>query len=264
MEENFTVVELMQRMNALERHNGHMKIMCSCSVLLLACLPLLYAAAPSANVEADRFLLKNSDGKKAAMLGFTDRGPALQIFDGKETLRISLELRQDEPTLEFFDENKNNQLKLFLVKEGPRIHLMNSSHDTSIKLETTNQKNVLSLGHKDVGLLVLGSDQSDSGITLSDLKKKRLLIQSNAQESAIRLADESGDPRITLFAQSAQAGVSLRKANNIQAEWKTMKDRTSLEFYDLGSKLRLFVGIHEKSPKLQIKDAEGVEQFLKP
>jgi hypothetical protein len=97
-----------------------------------------------------------------------------------------------------------------------------------------------------------------------DPNNKRLLIQSNADGSVIKLGDEKGDPRIGLVAQSSQSGLFMTQNGSVLSEWKTTKDGASLEFFDLKPQLRLFVGIDNKSPKMQINDAEGGVRFLKP
>ncbi len=97
MQEN----ELIQRMERLERGNRRWKL--AALVLLLSCLVLLLAGfdypqpflVKARSVEAQNFVLRDSDGQIRARMAISEDGPRLSFFDEQGNVVSSLPLKPE-------------------------------------------------------------------------------------------------------------------------------------------------------------------------
>ncbi|HXP48238.1 MAG TPA: hypothetical protein VN810_13265 [Terriglobales bacterium] len=97
MQEN----ELIQRVERLERGNRRWKL--AALVLLLSCLVLLLAGfdypqpflVKARSVEAQNFVLRDSDGQIRARMAISEDGPRLSFFDQQGNVFSSLPLKAE-------------------------------------------------------------------------------------------------------------------------------------------------------------------------
>ena len=98
--ERSTVIE---RLEELEKQNRRMKHVGTIAVIVAGVALLMGQAAQKKTVEANEFILRDTNGKIRAKLDIFAGGPHLDLFDAAGTVRVSLNNSKDGTGLGLFD-----------------------------------------------------------------------------------------------------------------------------------------------------------------
>ena len=74
---------------------------------------------PSRTIEAERFLLKDTNGKTRAVLTVTDSGAGLDFYDSRGAVRASMGVMADMPGLTLSDKQGTPTVQLSALADGP-------------------------------------------------------------------------------------------------------------------------------------------------
>lgn len=123
--ESQTQETLLNRLEKLERENRGIKILGSIALLGAAgALFLGLAAPPTKTVEAELFILRDTQGKARMMMSVGDEGPSLTLLDKNGKLRVNLGVDKDGPALDLLDAAENPRAQLMITDEkGPLLNL---------------------------------------------------------------------------------------------------------------------------------------------
>ncbi len=136
---------LLRRLDRLERQNRRFKLAGSLMLIGFAALVLMGQAKPSnvaKVIEAEKFILRNTDGKTRGVLLISDDGnPALALFDKNGKMRVRLDASKlgfFGVGLSLFDEIGNGRAALLLTPAGmPVLNLTRRIPDAALGLTLT-------------------------------------------------------------------------------------------------------------------------------
>ncbi|OFW41081.1 MAG: hypothetical protein A3J28_15815 [Acidobacteria bacterium RIFCSPLOWO2_12_FULL_60_22] len=123
--EGFDLRSLTERLQRLEKQNRKFKQGCILVLVLSTCFLLMGQSPRSRTVEANEFILKDSNGKMRGVLRVRSNVPEFTLLDDKGGPRISLKanLEEDSSTMYFLGANGNVQAVLSGDKSGGLLSL---------------------------------------------------------------------------------------------------------------------------------------------
>ncbi len=120
--------DLAQRVEKLEKANRRLKLAGVLALALVGCLLLLGVASPKRTVEAEKFLLRDANGKIRASLDVVGlEGPMLFLLDANEDMRVTPSTGLGGAALRFFDANEKVQVILAAGLEEPTLILTHAN-----------------------------------------------------------------------------------------------------------------------------------------
>jgi hypothetical protein len=113
---------LEQQQNELRIANRRLRLMMGTLILLTGAIVVMgqTASVPSRSVEAEQFVLRDSDGKVRGAMGIgSDGAVGINLNDVKGQSRITVDLAADgTPGLDFYDQNGKMRATLALASAG--------------------------------------------------------------------------------------------------------------------------------------------------
>lgn len=106
------------RLEKLERTNRRMRRV---GLVLLALVVLVSCgmeATHSRTVEAEQFVLKDSNGRTRGIMEVTAEGPSFKFYDANQKVRLALSVFHDMPGLALFGSKEKNAAVLAVVPTG--------------------------------------------------------------------------------------------------------------------------------------------------
>jgi hypothetical protein len=194
--ESSELQSIVQRLSRVERQNHRLKKSGIIFLVGIAGMFLLGQASVRkvpAEIEAQKFVLRDSQGRGRAILGFTsDNLPVLILNQTDGTLGATLEVGpRGQPTLSLYDRGGN-----------PRA-LLSVDTDGSAGLTFGNPD-----GKPRAGLAV--TSEKSAGLVLYGNSGKALQVVGLARDGSptIMFADETGKPSLVIANAEAQAGLT--------------------------------------------------------
>jgi hypothetical protein len=117
---------LARRLDRLERENRRLKRVGSAVLIGLAILALMGQATPARVqklVEAERFVLRDTNGKLRATLSMEDGSPSLSLHDEVLRFRAVLGVAGGSPALELLDQAQTIRATLIALDGAPVLTL---------------------------------------------------------------------------------------------------------------------------------------------
>lgn len=114
---------VLERLAKLERQNRRFKRAGLVAMVLAGATLLLGQATPQWKVEAERFVLKDADGKVRAELGMAGHGPLLALYDEDGARRAVFGIAERGPGIFFLDAIQKRRVALGVVEKGPVLVL---------------------------------------------------------------------------------------------------------------------------------------------
>jgi hypothetical protein len=116
---------LLIRLEKVERENRSLKIGGLIALLCVAgALFLGLAAPPSKTLEAELFIVRDTQGKARMILTVGEEGPALTLLDKDGKLRVNLGVDKEGPALDLLDAAESPRAQLMITDDkGPRLNL---------------------------------------------------------------------------------------------------------------------------------------------
>jgi hypothetical protein len=224
---------LTQRVNRLEKENRRMKRLAGLAVVGITALMLMGQAKPShvpKVSEAERFVLRDPNGKVRAALAVVKNQPVLTLHDSDEKMKVLLNIADSgEPTLRLFGNDGSESvylsnalgyhdrrgLRLMLGQvdkqgpfEGPFLRLYDANGTNRASLVTSDDGSSLTLYGKD-GKGQVALQSRDDG-------KQNLVIKPEGSEHGMVLtadtlvfSDQGGKIRAGLTVLREGAGLAL-------------------------------------------------------
>ncbi|MFQ5987098.1 MAG: hypothetical protein ACE5KQ_07050 [Thermoplasmata archaeon] len=121
---------MLERLEILERQNRWLKRVGVVVMVLAGALLLIGQAQPKWKIEAERFVVKDANGKVRAELGMAGYGPALVLYDGDGTRRAALGIAQKGPALFIFDTAEKRRAAFGVGEKGPALALYDGNGKT--------------------------------------------------------------------------------------------------------------------------------------
>jgi hypothetical protein len=131
-------VDLQSIIDRLEAQNRKLKIagLCVLAVIGLAMLKGCGGRSPlgGAVVEAQRFIVRGTDGKPRAVLGLIDKDRTyLSLYDSDGKQRAAVGVEDDGPSVKLYNAEGKMQAVLDLLGERPRLMLFDANGHVSHK-----------------------------------------------------------------------------------------------------------------------------------
>ena len=114
---------VLQRLANLERQNRRFKRTGLAAMVLAGATLLIGQATPQWKVEAERFVIKDAEGKVRAELGMAGHGPLLALYDEDGTRRAVFGIAEKGPGIFFFDAIQKRRVDLGVAEKGPVLVL---------------------------------------------------------------------------------------------------------------------------------------------
>ena len=245
-----TLDTVTQRLDRLERENRHLKRIGSMVILGLAALVLMGQALPKPTpktIEAEEFVLRDSKGKKRAVLGFAPFVPASPYlgFLNEDRLSVALGIKPDGPELSLFDQRGTELVQLGVTAVGASLSL-GSAGDTRVLLARGQDgTSLLSLAGKDrkgLASLIADADGTAGMFLFKGGQRARVGLRVRDDDSAtLTLFDKAGKERVELAT--------------------TTRGSAALAFFDQNKKSRVLISA-DPEPRLTLvgKDEKAIWQ----
>lgn len=157
------------RIEKLERENRRMKRIVALAALIGGSLLLMGQAKPSRTVEAESFLLRDSQGGLRATLDMWHEAPMLRLYDKSGVARAWLSVMGNgEPGLTFYDAAGNQMVMLSAVKDGAGLWLNRGAPKTLSFEEAIRQKGGIGLSAMNGGAKVYAEDSQGFSVVLGN------------------------------------------------------------------------------------------------
>ena len=213
------MISIEERINSLERQNRRMKLIGAAVVVIVAAFLLVGWVLPAPRVvEAEMFVLKNSNGQEFGGLGCSPEGITfLTLLDKDRTPCVTLGSKGDGSTYVSLQQNGTVRAGLTVNKNGaPTLGLsdrkgrsraalqLDSNGFPSLLLSSEKEENTCQLAEQEDGSFFLNFFGKDSGIalgldntknpTLRFYHGRQMMVGLTALEkgSELALSDESG------------------------------------------------------------------------
>jgi hypothetical protein len=214
---------LAQRVAQLEKQNRLFKCAGMLLLLLLGSVTLVAAQERGKvqTIEAERFVLKDANGRMRADLGMDknggvrfvlydenekqrlnaasfNEGPGLALFDENGAVRFSVSQSNRGPSLVFNDENQKPRTVMRLFKEGPGIAFLDEKENDRMVLSLTKANGAAldMLEAKNQLLVSLRARDTLKGLVMFDDsgRPRAAIVDSAAKGPRIELLDENDQP----------------------------------------------------------------------
>jgi hypothetical protein len=116
-------VDVLERLDRLEKQNRRLKSAAALFVILTSCLILMSAAGHKGRtIEARQIVLKDDEGNTRAVLGMRSAGPGLTLYDsGGDKAQALLAVLQTGPVLGLYDADGNTRVLLGVTPKGATL-----------------------------------------------------------------------------------------------------------------------------------------------
>lgn len=118
---------VLERLENLERQNRRFKRAGLAAMVLAGATLLIGQATSQWKVEAERFVLKDTDGKIRAELGMAGHGPLLALYDKDGARRAVFGIAERGPGIFFLDAIQKRRVALGVVEKGPVLVLFDEN-----------------------------------------------------------------------------------------------------------------------------------------
>jgi hypothetical protein len=155
-----------------------------------------------ATLEAQAFVLRDSQGNERGRLGCTEEGPHLALLDASGKPRAALVIAEDNPHLCLYDVEGKIRMHLSLRGQWPQLALGNRDPLAPTSLELTEGGTFLSLGHPmGGGRLFICCGPTGTGVELfpfgASMKRSARLSLARTGP-VVTLNASTGGPRIEI------------------------------------------------------------------
>jgi len=188
---------LTQRLDRLERQNRLLRCGAFAALALVAAAVWIGAAAKGRTIEAERFVLRDAQGKVRAEL-LTDPvfGPRLRLSQANGRVRMELALKGTTgPYLSLRDANGNDRAQLDAFSGNPGLTLYDSNAKSRVQIDLSENGapaiRYYDQDHKRRAAL----EETESGLdfTLRDAEEReRVILAAPASGPYLRLQDTEG------------------------------------------------------------------------
>ena len=121
---------MLERLEMLERQNRWFKRVGLVALVLAGALLLLGQVQTSPRVDAERFVLKDANGKIRAELGMAGHGPLMVLYDGDGTRRAVFGIAQRGPGIFFLDKTQRRRAAFGMGATGSALALYDGKGKT--------------------------------------------------------------------------------------------------------------------------------------
>ncbi len=147
-----------ERLKKLERHNRRLKGAGLLSLVLVSGIVLMGQATPkSRTVEANEFILSDSNGRRRAILSLVGEAAALALSDEKGITRALLVVDKNGASFNLADANKTLRTSLALGKDGQFLILRDADGGVRATISVGENGPLFSISDKDGFRAELGS-----------------------------------------------------------------------------------------------------------
>ena len=120
-------IGVIERVEILEKQNRRLKQV-GAAILVVIISTVAMAQAPrKRTVEAEEFVLRDTNGKMRATLAMSPEGPGLVLFDSNGTARAMLEAVREGPRLTLHDANGQSRVGLTAFRVGEALGLSDAN-----------------------------------------------------------------------------------------------------------------------------------------
>jgi hypothetical protein len=188
---------LVKRMEILERQNRFFKA-AGTAVLFVSCAALLIGQVTAPRtVEAERFVLRDSDGIERASLEVTNDGPRFAMYGSDHKLRLRLESTRDTSQLVFHSiQTGGTVLAPVFLGVGER---------------EDEETGFLQLAAHGLNAIPLESEPSVSGERWPRQSRTYFIVEPSENVQGLRFYDSSGEGTLSLNA--SERGLELELAD---------------------------------------------------
>ena len=143
----------------VERNKRAIKQAGAVMLLLLGSI-VVWSFTKSRTVEAERFVVRDGNGKMWAELGADGDGSFLHLFGPNGKVRVAVTSTAEGPTIALFDEEMQQRAELDLRPDGSTLHFYDQ-----------DGKRRVALGNTVLGPGLLLSDGNGNGRIVADLHR---------------------------------------------------------------------------------------------
>jgi hypothetical protein len=196
---------LAERVAQLEKQNRLFKRMGLLLAVLLGGVTLV-AAQERGNlrtVEAERFLLKDANGRVRADLGIDkDKNSArLLLSDENEKVRLNVSVFPEGPGIAMFDENGAIRYTVSQSVRGPSMVFNDENQKPRAMMRISKEGPVLTfLDDKEIDRLMLTFTKANGGSVdmYEGGKQHSMALRASGGVNGLAIFDENGQPRATI------------------------------------------------------------------
>jgi hypothetical protein len=190
---------LQKRVDALEKQNRRYKQAGFILLIVAACAVFMAQAASKRVVEAEDFVLHDSDGHIRARLGmWTGAQPSLAFYDSVGNLRVLVD--GNLPEVAILDSaTKTTRASMGMLPTGPTFSLQDRQGNTRAMLNLFDSRNAGSAGfydEKGIGRAGIGFDKDGPSVVLNDASGK--IIWSAPTPNATGTTRPETRPRVAI------------------------------------------------------------------
>jgi hypothetical protein len=184
--------DLIDRIERLEKQNRWLKRGMVALVATVGACVVMAADAPKAKiVDAEKFVLRDNDGRTRAVLEIGTHGPRLALLS----------------------KDGNDQAVLYVNKdESPGLVLVGPKRDKMIALAETEEEQALLFQQRGAKRLVLATDKAGEALlTFRDGRDKvRTILSGYPADPGLIVNDRGGQNRVRLILEKGEARLELR------------------------------------------------------
>jgi hypothetical protein len=166
-----TIGNLIERLNHLERQYRWSRRMGTVVIVAIAGIVMMGQAKPVRGgkiIEADAFVLRDSNGKVHAILGIENNTTFLRFYDNDGRPRIATALTAEgNPALSFVHKDGKPALTLSDVSDKTALHIFDKNGNSSVSLvQDPSGPATIALAHQDKTRVQLIATEEWSGLSL--------------------------------------------------------------------------------------------------
>jgi hypothetical protein len=193
-------------------------------------------------IEAERFILRDEQGKMRAVIGMSPTGPSVAIYDREVRKRLEMALRQDEPRLVLYDAGGNPMSWLFCTRGASGLALAGKGAARGVEILAGARGNGVAL--------------CDEGGT------ERARIEYREHAPSVNLRDAKGNLRAALQLMDNQPVFALYDGRNKRhGGWAATPDGSALGLYDAEGKVRVALVVNATGPSVTVLDSDEKVTF---
>ncbi|UCH33451.1 MAG: hypothetical protein JSV65_12845 [Armatimonadota bacterium] len=119
---NEHALDFARRIERLERQNRRLKLGMLGLAAVFGAVLFVGAVTPQEIVEAEKFVLRDAEGRQRAVLQVPEWGPCLSLYDAAGTTQVALYINGSRPGVRLSDTN-GKERAILEVDEGPLFAL---------------------------------------------------------------------------------------------------------------------------------------------
>ncbi len=193
-------------------------------------------------IEAERFILRDEQGKMRALLGMSATGPSLSFYDQEVRKKIDLGLRRGEPRIVFFNLKGDPMSWFYSTHASSGLVLAGKGASRGVEIFTGNG-----------GSTVAVCDERGT---------ERARVEYHDKAPSIHLRDAKGKVRAALQLVDSEPLFALFDGSNQQhGGWTVTPDGSTLGLYDSTGKIRVALVVNAQGPSMTVLDSEEKVTF---